>query len=227
MQYVAHFSDLTELKQREHELEHIAHFDALTGLPNRTLLADRLRQAMAQVRRRKQLLAVAYIDLDGFKEINDRHGRDAGDKLLTSLAFQMKCALRQGDTLARLGGDEFVAVMLDLDSVEASASVLTRLLEAAAERTQVGDFSLCVSASIGVTYYPQTEEVDADQLLRQADQAMYQAKLAGRNRFHQFDPELDITVRGRNENIDHIRHALAARQFVLYYQPKVNMRTGR
>jgi diguanylate cyclase (GGDEF)-like protein len=226
LKYVAHFSDLTELKERERELEHVAHFDALTGLPNRTLLADRLRQAMAQVRRRKELLAVAYIDLDGFKEINDRYGRAAGDKLLTSLAFQMKCALRQGDTLARLGGDEFVAMMLDLDSVEASASVLARLLEAAAERTQVGDLSLCVSASIGVTYYPQTEDVDADQLMRQADQAMYQAKLAGKNRFHQFDPELDITVRGRNENIGHIRHALAVRQFVLYYQPKVNMRTG-
>ncbi len=225
-QYVAHFSDLTELKERERELEHIAHFDALTGLPNRTLLADRLRQAMTQVRRRKQMLAVVYIDLDGFKEINDRHGRNAGDKLLTSLAFQMKCALRQGDTLARLGGDEFVAMILDLDSVEASTSTLTRLLGAAAERTQVGDYSLCVSASVGVTYYPQTEEVDADQLMRQADQAMCQAKLAGRNRFHRFDPELDITVRGRNENIDHIRHALAAGQFVLYYQPKVNMRTG-
>ena len=225
-QYVAHFSDLTELKQREHELEHIAHFDTLTGLPNRTLLADRLRQAMAQVRRRKQMLAVAYIDLDGFKEINDRHGRNAGDKLLTSLAFQMKCALRQGDTLARLGGDEFVAVMLDLDGVEASTSTLTRLLEAAAERTQVGDYSLRVSASMGVTYYPQAEEVDADLLLRQADQAMCQAKLAGRNRLHNFDPDLDLMVRGRNENIDHIRRALAAGQFVLYYQPKVNMRTG-
>ena len=126
---------------------------------------------------------MAYLDLDGFKAINDRHGHDAGDRLLTSLAFNMKCALREGDTLARLGGDEFVAVMLDLDDAEASVPVLNRLLEAAAEAVQVGDLSLRVSASIGVTFYPQEDEVDADLLLRQADQAMYQAKLAGGNRY--------------------------------------------
>jgi diguanylate cyclase (GGDEF)-like protein/PAS domain S-box-containing protein len=227
LKYVAHITDLTEIKKRERELEHIAHFDTLTGLPNRTLFADRLRQAMVHVHRRKQLLAVAYIDLDGFKEINDRHGRDAGDRLLAALAEHMRDALREGDTLARLGGDEFVAVLLDLTGVEDSAPVLARLLAAVSEEVQVADRTLQVSASMGVTFYPQAEEVDADLLLRQADQAICQAKLAGRSRFHNFDPTLDLTVRGRNENIDHIRRALAANQFVLYYhQPKANMRTG-
>ena len=226
LQYVALFSDITQLKKHAQQLEHLTHYDLLTSLPNRVLLADRLHQAMAQANRRKQVLAVAYLDLDGFKEINDRHGREAGDRLLTSLAFDMKCALREGDTLARLGGDEFVAVMLDLDNAEASVPVLALLLEAASEQVQVGDLSLCVSASIGVTFFPQAEEADPDLLLRQADQAMYQAKLAGGNRYHIFDPDHDQSVRGRHENLEHIRRALAAREFVLYYQPKVNMRTG-
>jgi diguanylate cyclase (GGDEF)-like protein/PAS domain S-box-containing protein len=226
LKYVAHITDLTEIKKRERELEHIAHFDALTGLPNRTLLVERLRQAIVQVHRRKQQLAVVYIDLDGFKEINDRHGRDAGDRLLAALSEHMRDALREGDTLARLGGDEFIAVLPDLAGEEDSAPVLARLLAAASEEVQVADRTLQVSASMGVTFYPQAEEVDADLLLRQADQAMCQAKLAGRSQFHNFDPAHDLTVRGRNENIDHIQRALAAGQFVLYYQPKVNMRTG-
>jgi diguanylate cyclase (GGDEF)-like protein len=181
---------------------------------------------MGQAKRRNQKVAVAYLDLDGFRGVNDKHGRDVGDRLLTSLAFNMKCALREGDTLARIGGDEFVAVMLDLDDTESIAPVLVQLREAASEPVQVGDLGLRVAASIGVTYYPQPGEVDADSLLRQADQAMYQAKLAGGNRYHIFDPDHDHTVRGRHENVERIRGALAAGEFVLYYQPKVNMRTG-
>jgi diguanylate cyclase (GGDEF)-like protein/PAS domain S-box-containing protein len=227
LQYVALFSDITQLKKHAQQLEHMTHYDVLTSLPNRVLLVDRLHQAMAQAKRRKQILAVAYLDLDGFKEINDEHGRAAGDRLLTSLAFDMKCALREGDTLARLGGDEFVAVLIDLDDAAASVSALDQLREAAAEPVQVGNLSLRVSASIGVTFYPQSEEADPDTLLRQADQAMYQAKLAGGNRYHIFDPEHDLTVRGRHENLEHIRQALASREFVLHYQPKVNMRTGK
>jgi diguanylate cyclase (GGDEF)-like protein/PAS domain S-box-containing protein len=227
LQYVALFSDITQLKKHEQQLEHMTYYDVLTGLPNRALLGDRLHQAMAQANRRKQSFAVAYLDLDGFKDINDKHGRDAGDRLLTSLAFNMKCALREGDTLARLGGDEFVAVILDLDDPASSASVLDQLLEAASEKVQVGGLSLSVAASIGVTFYPQSEESDPDLLLRQADQAMYQAKLAGGNRHHIFDPDHDQSVRGRHENLEHIRRAMAAREFVLHYQPKVNMRTGR
>jgi len=226
LQYVALFSDVTQLKKHEEQLEHVTNYDLLTSLPNRALLADRLRQAMTVPSRENRLLAVAYLDLDGFKGINDLHGHDTGDRLLTSLAFNMKCALRKGDTLARLGGDEFVAVMLDLDDAEACTPVLNRLLEAASEKAQIGDLSLSVTASIGVAFYPQQEDVDADSLLRQADQAMYQAKLAGGHRFHIFNPAQDQLVRGRHENLEHIRRAMAAREFVLYYQPKVNMRTG-
>lgn len=227
MQYVALFSDITQMKKQAQVLEHMTHFDVLTSLPNRSLLMDRLHQAMAQAKRRRQSVAVAYLDLDGFKKINQDHGREAGDRLLTSLAFNMKCALREGDTLARLGGDEFVAVILDLDSMEASASLLESLRDAASEPVQVGDLRLSVSASIGVAFYPQTWDADPDLLLRQADQAMYQAKLAGGNRYHFYDPEHDLSVRGRHENVEHIRQGLAASEFVLHYQPKVNMRTGK
>ncbi|MFI3156736.1 MAG: EAL domain-containing protein [Methylococcaceae bacterium] len=209
------------------KLEHIAHYDALTALPNRVLLADRLQQAMAQAHRRGDQLAVAYLDLDGFKAINDNYGHVAGDQLLMTMATFMKQALREGDTLARLGGDEFVAVLIDLDSIEACVPMLTRLVAAAAQPIYVGDLMLQVSASLGVTFYPQEGDVDADQLLRQADQAMYQAKQAGKNRYHVFDDEQDRNVRDHHENLERISRALTEREFVLYYQPKVNMRTGR
>ena len=227
LQYVALFSDITSIKEHERQLEHIAHYDVLTTLPNRVLFADRLHQAMTQAQRRGRLLAVAYLDLDGFKVINDRHGHDAGDQLLITLSARMKQSLREGDTLARLGGDEFVAVLLDLADAAASTLMLGRLLDAAALPVQLGDFSLQVSASIGVTYYPQAAEVDADQLLRQADQAMYQAKLAGKNRFHIFDAEQDNNLRGHHESLERIRRALTEQELVLYYQPKVNMRSGQ
>jgi len=219
-------TDVTYQVEYQHQLEHIAHYDTLTGLPNRVLLADRLHQAMAQVLRRGDKLAVAYLDLDGFKAINDQYGHDVGDHLLTALAGHMKLSLREGDTLARLGGDEFVAVLLDLPDVESSVPMLSRLLEGAAEVVHEQGHALRVSASLGVTFYPQTEAIDADQLLRQADQAMYQAKLAGKNRFHIFDAEQDRSVRGHHESLERIKQALDEREFVLFYQPKVNMRTG-
>ena len=224
--YVALFSDITAVKEHEKQLEHIAHFDMLTTLPNRVLLADRLHQAMAHTYRRGQRLAVAYLDLDGFKAITDQYGHETGDQLLIALSNRMKQTLREGDTLARLGGDEFVAVLLDLPTISTSEPMLSRLLAAAAQPERIGDLVLQVSASLGVTFYPQAEEVDADQLLRQADQSMYQAKLAGKNRFHVFDADQDRNVRGHHESLEGIRRALLAGEFVLYYQPKVNMRTG-
>jgi diguanylate cyclase (GGDEF)-like protein/PAS domain S-box-containing protein len=225
-QYVALYTDITQFKEHEKKLERSAHFDLLTNLPNRVLLADRLYQGMAQARRRRQRLAVAFLDLDGFKTINDNYGHEAGDQLLIALATQMKQALREGDTLARFGGDEFVVVLVDSGDIVNSKPILTRLLTAAAEPVQLGDLTLQVSASLGVTFFPQAEDIDADQLLRQADQAMYQAKQAGKNRYHLFDAEQDGRVRSRFENLERIRHALDTGEFVLYYQPKVNMRTG-
>ena len=225
--FVALFSDITPIKQHEKQLEHIAHYDALTGLPNRILLSDRLHQAMNQARRRKQWLAVVYIDLDGFKTINDGHGHITGDQLLISVANRMKHALRDGDTIARLGGDEFAAVIIDFSETSNSVPMLRRLLQACSQPMKFGDTEVQVTASLGVSYYPQDDDIDADQLLRQADHAMYQAKLAGKNRYHIFDPEHDRSVRGHHENLKAIRNALIQEQFVLYYQPKVNMRSGK
>jgi diguanylate cyclase (GGDEF)-like protein/PAS domain S-box-containing protein len=225
--YVALFSDITTAKEHEQQLEHIAHFDALTKLPNRVLLADRLKQAMLQVQRRGQRLAVVYLDLDGFKAVNDQYGHEAGDHLLMELAVRMKEALREGDTLARIGGDEFVAVLVDLLDAKASVPVLNRLLAAASEPVQWNSALLQVSASLGVTIYPQDDELDADQLQRQADQAMYQAKVLGKNGYHFFDAKHDRHVRDHHESVEHIRSALATGEMVLHYQPKVNMRTGK
>lgn len=185
--YVSLFSDITALKAHESQLEHIAHFDALTNLPNRLMLADRLHQGMAQTTRRDQTLALAFLDLDGFKCINDSHGHDVGDQLLIALAARMKQALREGDTLARVGGDEFVAVLTDLSEGPACTQLLARLLAAAAQPVVLGALAVQVSASLGVTFYPQAADVDADQLLRQADFAMYQAKIAGKNRYQIFE----------------------------------------
>jgi len=224
--FVALFSDITALKEHETELNHMAHYDVLTGLPNRVLLADRLRQGMLQAERRGQLLAVVFLDLDGFKGVNDRYGHEAGDQLLMAVARNMKKSLREGDTLARLGGDEFVAVLADLDNAAAGVPLLGRLLEAAAQRTVFGELALKVSASMGVTFFPQDVDMEADQLLRQADQAMYQAKLAGKNRFQVFDTQHDSGMRSRHESLERIRLALQANELVLFYQPKVNMRTG-
>lgn len=217
--------DITERKRAEVKLKRIAHYDLLTNLPNRVLLADRLSQAMVQCQRRNKSLAVAYLDLDGFKAVNDTYGHDVGDKLLTTVSQRMKEALREGDTLARIGGDEFIAVLVDLDNTEDKKPVLKRLLKATAEPVAVGDAAMKVSVSIGVTLYPQ-DGVDADQLIRHADQAMYVAKQAGKNRYHLFDTAQDNAITIQRQSIGDVRSALDRREFVLYYQPKVNMNTG-
>ena len=226
LHYVSLFSDITAAKNHEQQLEHIARYDSLTKLPNRALLGERLAQALVQTQRRGQHLAVVFIDLDGFKAVNDTHGHEAGDHLLITLAERMKGALRDGDILARLGGDEFVAVLIDLADVDDSAPMLNRLLAAAAQPVHLGQARLQVSASLGVTFYPQVQELEPDQLMRQADQAMYQAKQSGKNRFHVFDAEQDRNVRARHESMQSIERALSEGEFVLQYQPKVNLRTG-
>ncbi|OGB53997.1 MAG: hypothetical protein A2503_08890 [Burkholderiales bacterium RIFOXYD12_FULL_59_19] len=219
--------DVTARRQAEAHVAKLAYFDPLTHLPNRRLLADRLQQAMVQALRRQHQLAVAYLDLDGFKAINDRHGHQTGDQILIVLAKRMKEALREGDTLARLGGDEFVAVLIDLEDTSTSVPLLHRLLAAAALPVQVGELSLQVSASVGITFYPQAQDIEADQLLRQADQAMYQAKVAGKNRYQIFDAAQDNSLRHHHESLKRLRQALANCEFVLHYQPKVNMRSGK
>lgn len=219
-------TDITELKNNEYKLQRLAHYDPLTKLPNRVLLADRLQQAMRQVRRLQGSLVVIYLDLDGFKQINDNYGHAVGDQLLIELASRMQAVIRKGDTLSRIGGDEFVAILLNVANLEDSVILCERLLAAAAKPVYIDQERLQVSASLGVSSYPQPEELDPDQLIRQADQAMYQAKLAGKARYHLFDTEQDRSLRSHHESLDNIRAALSAEQFTLFYQPKVNMRTG-
>ena len=235
LHYVALFSDVTAIKAHQSELERMAHFDTLTGLPNRLLLHDRLQQAIGQCLRRDQGLAVVFLDLDNIKAINDTHGHEAGDAVLIAVSQTMQDVLREGDTLARIGGDEFVAILVDLDQSRDCVTVIERLLVAAAtviklpastnEASPQSEHSVRVSASIGVTLYPQ-DDVDADVLLRHADQAMYLAKQAGKNRYHLFDIANDAAIQSRHEDLKRISEALAQGEFVLYYQPKVNMRTG-
>jgi len=184
--YVALYTDISFIKKHEEELERAAHYDALTNLPNRVLLFDRLTHAMLQAQRRRRFLAVAYIDLDGFKEINDQYGHNIGDKVLVAIADQMKETMRDGDTLARLGGDEFVATFIDLEAASDCLLAVERLLKAANQPLHVEEITVMVSASIGVVIYPRDGE-DADQLMRYADQAMYKAKQSGKNRYALFN----------------------------------------
>ena len=223
--YVALFSDITLQREHQYQLEQIAHYDVLTKLANRALLADRLNNTMLQCQRHDNSLAVIFMDLDCFKEVNDSYGHAVGDELLIIVSGRMSDALREVDTLARFGGDEFVAVLSDLVNAEDYTMALERLLSAVSEPIIIGDLVLKVSVSIGVTLYPQ-DDADADILIRHADQAMCIAKKAGKNCYHLFDSALDDAVNLKLENISHIRAALNKHEFVLYYQPKVNMSTG-
>ncbi|MFT5660716.1 MAG: diguanylate cyclase (GGDEF)-like protein/PAS domain S-box-containing protein [Sulfurimonas sp.] len=226
LHYVALFSDITTIKDHESKLKKIAHYDLLTGLPNRVLLADRLQQAMIHAQRRETIIGIAYLDLDGFKNINDTYGHDVGDKLLIAVSSNMQKCLRDGDTISRIGGDEFVVVLQDLEDMHSSVGMMKRLLQAAAQPIEIGELNLEVSTSLGMTFYPQAENIDADQLLRQSDQAMYQAKQQGKNKYYVYDTQFERNLRDQHKNIERITEAFEKNEFVLYYQPKVNMKTG-
>ena len=224
LRYVAVFSDISHIKNHENELRRVAHFDSLTGIPNRVLLADRIKHAISQTSRDHNMMAVCYLDLDGFKPINDTLGHKAGDEVLIEVAKRIGHTIRGGDTVARLGGDEFVILLLGLEMAEECVATLERLLEAIAQPITLGNKSNSISASIGVSIYPLDEE-DPDTLLRHADQAMYIAKQSGKNRFYIYDSALDRRARDQHDFLKSIRHGLEHNQFELYYQPKVNLRT--
>lgn len=224
--YIWVFSDISQIKEHQAELHRVAHYDALTGLPNRRLLADRLHQAIARSHRQDSVLAVCFLDLDGFKEVNDQLGHDVGDRVLIAVSHQIQGVLRGEDTLARLGGDEFVILLNDTGSDEVCFQVLDRVLAAIATATIEIDSSISLSGSIGVTLFPR-DESDADVLLRHADQAMYRAKESGKNRYHKFDPEHDRAVRASQEALHRLALAIEREELVLHYQPKVNLVTGK
>lgn len=219
--------DITLLREQQKRLEHMAHFDVLTNLPNRVLLSDRLHQSILYTKRHKSSLAIIYLDLDGFKEVNDTCGHSNGDILLKVISNRIQEILRESDTIARLGGDEFAIILEDLKNKQACIPMLKRILSVVSTPIVVSkDIIMQVSASIGVAFFNENSIIDADQLLRQADHAMYQAKLAGKNRFHIFDLKEDANLRIHNESLDAIEEALNNNEFVMYYQPKVNMNSG-
>ncbi|ODB97479.1 hypothetical protein A3196_12370 [Candidatus Thiodiazotropha endoloripes] len=218
--------DITDRKKAEAELDRIAHYDSLTGLPNRLLKSDRLNQAIVRAKRRGSLVAVCYLDLDGFKPINDTYGHDTGDLVLVEVAQRLEHTVRGGDTVSRIGGDEFVIILTELESQDGCEFILQRVMQVIEEPIILQDVELVVSASIGYTLYP-SDDSDADLLLRHADQAMYVAKDRGKSCIHLFDPEQDRQVKAYRENYERLQEAILNGEFVLYYQPKVNMYNGQ
>lgn len=218
--------DFIERKRAEQHIEYMAYYDTLTGLPNRILLADRLNQAMAQHRRNPAQLAICYLDLDGFKQVNDLHGHDVGDELLVSLAQRLGHMLRDGDTLARMSGDEFLILLGELESERDGEAIVRRILEAVDKPFEVAGHRLNVSGSIGVTLFP-TDDASADTLIRHADQAMYQAKNAGKGLFRLYDALQDRKIRVHHQILMEIDRGLEQQEFLLYYQPRIELRTGR
>ncbi len=203
-----------------------SHYDTLTYLPNRALLDDRINQALALANRNANMLAICHLDLDNFRQINEACGAGPGDALLRDVGQRIKGSLRGSDTIARIGGDEFVLLLGEITSARELEQTLTRLVETLGEPFQIGDHRLQVTASIGVTIAPDDGR-EPDPLLRHAGQAMYTAKQLGGNRYHLFDVAKDVEARKQRDIQSRITRALARGEFRLYYQPKVNMRTGR
>ncbi len=212
-----------QLTQQRNNLEMLASFDVLTGLPNRGLLADRLGHGLSQAKRNDQLLAICFLDLDGFKAVNDTLGHDTGDALLREVARRLTADLRAGDTVARLGGDEFVLLLHDIKDIEELDGALGRILATVSDPYLLAGQRAQISTSIGVTVYP-FDDVDADMLIRHADQAMYRAKQDGRNRYSMFDTDYASLKQDRFQLRERVKLALRQQELVLYYQPRVRLR---
>jgi|GEM_PF-396129 len=227
--YLAVASDISSIIEKRQHFEQLAHYDNLTGLANRLLLMDRLNHAMSGVKRRGGFIALLFIDLDGFKSINDHYGHEMGDEFLIAISHKMKEAIRDTDTLARLGGDEFIIILDELNNTHYLEVAIPRILAACNAELFLRETAIKVSASIGISLYPKENEgfdIDAEMLLAQADQAMYVAKQRGKNCYHQFDRTQDQIIITRNNSIEAIRLGISRDEFELHYQPKVNMATG-
>ena len=219
-------TNITQIKAHEAELDRVANFDSLTHLPNRRLLSDRLQQALLRSDRSGRATAICFLDLDGFKAINDQLGHAVGDQVLLGVAQHLGTVLRADDTLARLGGDEFVLLLSDLASTSECTQILERVLEACRRPVQVDGSTLSVSASIGVSLYP-SDRSDPDILLRHADMAMYLAKQAGKNRYQLFDTEIDRMAQSHRDFLEQMELGLQHQEFVLHYQPQVCLMSGQ
>ncbi len=220
------YEDITKSKAHEQQLQHIAYHDILTGLPNRLLLTDRMQVALAHARRDNSLLVVCYLDLDGFKTVNDLFGHKVGDCLLLDAANRMKQTLREDDTVARLGGDEFAFLLLGLTSIHECEMALSRFLAALNIPFHIENHAVSISASIGATIYP-NDNADADTLLRHADQAMYEAKQHQKNCFKIYNTAIAYEFRAKQDSLKEIENALFENEFVLFFQPKVDMHKGK
>ena len=225
LHYVSVFADITRIKAHEAELDRVANYDSLTDLPNRRLLSDRLTQAIQRSDRSGRLCVVGFLDLDGFKLINDQYGHAVGDQLLQGVAEHLKAVLRPDDTLSRMGGDEFVLLLSEVGSLDECTLILDRVLEAVRRPVDAGGHVFNISASVGVSFYP-ADQSDPDTLLRHADQAMYLAKQAGKNRYQMFDLEIDRMAQRHLEYLGQMQRALERQEFVLLYQPQVDLVSG-
>lgn len=218
--------DVTDLKFSQQQLKHLAFYDPLTNLPNRTLLSERMQVALQMTRENGKLLVIGYLDLDHFKPVNDRLGHDVGDQLLIEVANRLRHASRAHDTIARLGGDEFVLLLPSHKNRQEAEASLKRILNRIAAPYRLHGNQIAISASLGYTLFPD-DDCDADMLLRHADQAMYAAKQQGRNCYYLFDSEQNSVQKQRQELIRQAAQSLRDGDFELHYQPKVNMKTGQ
>ena len=220
--FVSTYTDITERRDFEGRMRHLALHDVLTGLPNRTLFHDRLEQALAAAGRHDDGVAVLFIDLDRFKDVNDTLGHDFGDKLLTEMAVRLRDATRDTDTAARLGGDEFGVIQTGLEGAESSALLAQRVIDALAKPVQLAGRTLFVTASVGVTLYPEDGR-EPEALLKNADLAMYAAKAEGRNRYRYFLPRMNEQVRERRKLEEELFRAIDCQELLLHYQPIVDL----
>jgi diguanylate cyclase (GGDEF)-like protein/PAS domain S-box-containing protein len=226
VRFVVTCSDLTSMRQAQEQLSYLAHHDVLTGLPNRALLDERLDHELLRARRSGQGVALMFIDLDGFKTINDSLGHAAGDQLLQEVGRRLRASIRDADTAARLGGDEFLVVMSDLAHPEDAARLAAKLLALLAEPVDIGGRPVTVSASIGVAVYPQ-DGADRGTLMMAADSAMYAAKAHGRNHVSFYTRALASRARRRLDVEQGLRRAIERGELQLHYQPVVALSDGR
>jgi diguanylate cyclase (GGDEF)-like protein/PAS domain S-box-containing protein len=218
--------DITTRKKAEAQMTHSAEHDFLTGLPNRMLLNDRVNQAIILAERHRKKVAMLFLDLDGFKHINDSLGHPIGDKLLQSLAKRLVDCVRGSDTVSRQGGDEFVVLLSEVEQSEDAAIAARRMLKAVAEAHPIDKHDLHVTTSIGVSVYPD-DGLDAETLIKNADTAMYQAKENGQQSYQFFKPAMNVRAVERQSIEESLRRALERQEFALHYQPKINLRTGQ